>query len=175
MTFMNNFLDNTTSREYRLEQNPFLYDDVIKLKHFPRYWPFVREIHWPPVNSPHKGQWRHNLNRPSEVRCRCVKIVFVIAIYGLIVSHKKLNNTCIVLTSCLWTCFQRYIKFSRIYVMWLLQINRFSTIISFLFLIIQLRVMRTEVGRLEWTRSRLLIPCVWAVIKFILHTTVLYL
>ena len=34
------------------------YDDVIKWKHFPRYWPFVRGIHRPPVNSPHKGQWR---------------------------------------------------------------------------------------------------------------------
>ena len=34
------------------------YDDVIKMKHFPRYWPFVRGIHRSPVNSPHKGQWR---------------------------------------------------------------------------------------------------------------------
>ena len=34
------------------------HDDVIKWKHFPRYWPFVRGIHRPPVNSPHKGQWR---------------------------------------------------------------------------------------------------------------------
>ena len=33
-------------------------DDVIKLKHFPCYWPFVRGIHRSPVNSPHKGQWR---------------------------------------------------------------------------------------------------------------------
>ena len=32
--------------------------DVIKWKHFPRYWPFVREIHRSPVSSPHKGQWR---------------------------------------------------------------------------------------------------------------------
>ena len=29
-----------------------------QMKHFPRYWPFVRGIHRPPVNSPHKGQWR---------------------------------------------------------------------------------------------------------------------
>ena len=36
----------------------FLHDDIIKWKHFPRYWPFVRGIHWSPVNSPHKGQWR---------------------------------------------------------------------------------------------------------------------
>ena len=27
------------------------HDDVIKWKHFPRYWPFVRGIHRPPVNS----------------------------------------------------------------------------------------------------------------------------
>ena len=32
--------------------------DVIKWKHYPRYWPFVRGIHRSPVNSPHKGQWR---------------------------------------------------------------------------------------------------------------------
>ena len=39
------------------------HDDVIKWKHIPRYWPFVRGpfvrgIHRSPVNSPHKGQWR---------------------------------------------------------------------------------------------------------------------
>ena len=33
------------------------HDDVIKWKHFPRYWPFVRGILRSPVNSPHKGQW----------------------------------------------------------------------------------------------------------------------
>ena len=32
------------------------HDDVIKWKHFPRYWPFVRGIHRSTVNSPHKGQ-----------------------------------------------------------------------------------------------------------------------
>ena len=36
----------------------WLHGDVIKWKHFPRYWPFVRGIHQSPVNSPHKGQWR---------------------------------------------------------------------------------------------------------------------
>ena len=35
-----------------------IHDDVIKWKHFPRYWPFVRGIHRSPVNSPHKAQWR---------------------------------------------------------------------------------------------------------------------
>ena len=34
------------------------HDDVIKWKHFPRYWPFVRGIHRSLVNSPHKGPWR---------------------------------------------------------------------------------------------------------------------
>ena len=34
------------------------HDVVIKWKHFPRYWPFVRGIHRSPVNSTHKGQWR---------------------------------------------------------------------------------------------------------------------
>ena len=33
-------------------------DDVIKWKHFPRHWPFVRGIHRSPVNSPHNGQRR---------------------------------------------------------------------------------------------------------------------
>ena len=41
-----------------------LHDDVIKWKHFPRYWPFVRGIHRSPVNSPHKGQWRGALIFP---------------------------------------------------------------------------------------------------------------
>ena len=34
------------------------HDDVIKWKHCPRYWPFVRGIHLLPVNSPYKVQWR---------------------------------------------------------------------------------------------------------------------
>ena len=37
------------------------HDDVIKWKHFPRYWPSVRGIHRSPVKSPHKGQWRGSL------------------------------------------------------------------------------------------------------------------
>ena len=36
----------------------FSHDDVIKWKHFPRSWSFVRGIHRYPINSPHKGQWR---------------------------------------------------------------------------------------------------------------------
>ena len=43
------------------------HDDVIKRKHFPRYWPFMRGIHRWPVNSPHKGQWRGALMFPWSV------------------------------------------------------------------------------------------------------------
>ena len=47
-----------------------LHDDVIKWKHFPRYWPFVRGIHRSPVNSPHKGQWRGAL--VFSLICACI-------------------------------------------------------------------------------------------------------
>ena len=47
----------------------FLHDDVIKRKHFPRYWPFVRGIHRSLVNSPHKGQWRGALMFSSICAC----------------------------------------------------------------------------------------------------------
>ena len=61
------------------------HDDVIKWKHFPRYWPFVRGIHRSLMNSPHKGQWRGalifsficsgingwiNNNEAGDLRCR---------------------------------------------------------------------------------------------------------
>ena len=35
-----------------------MHENVIKWKHYRRYWPFVREIRGSPVNSPNKGQWR---------------------------------------------------------------------------------------------------------------------
>ena len=37
--------------------NSKAHDDVIKWKHFPRHWPFVRGIHGSSVNTPHKDQW----------------------------------------------------------------------------------------------------------------------
>ena len=33
------------------------HDDVIKWKHFSRYWHFVQGIHRSPAYSPHKAQW----------------------------------------------------------------------------------------------------------------------
>ena len=46
---------------WRLKEPGARHDDIIKWKYFPRYWPFVREIHRSPVNSLHKGQWRGTL------------------------------------------------------------------------------------------------------------------
>ena len=44
------------------------HDDVIKWKHFPRSWPFVRGIHQSPANSPHKSQWRGNFDVFVDLR-----------------------------------------------------------------------------------------------------------
>ena len=50
----------TIQRTSKTSKTPkdWCHDDVIKWKHFPRCWPFVRGIHRSPVNSPHKGQRR---------------------------------------------------------------------------------------------------------------------
>ena len=50
-------MDNVNIICITLVRNTDEIHDVIKWKHFPRYWPFVRGIHRSPVNSPHKGQW----------------------------------------------------------------------------------------------------------------------
>ena len=47
------FLCRTFLNEMKCNRYEY-HDDVIKWKHFPRYWPFVRGIHWSPVNSLHK-------------------------------------------------------------------------------------------------------------------------
>ena len=47
----------TSILHFRTDLKP-LHGDVIRWKHFPRYWPFVRGIHRSLVNSPHKVQWR---------------------------------------------------------------------------------------------------------------------
>ena len=44
------------SRIQFTQVNLGLHDDVIELKHFPRYWHFVRGIHRSQVDSPHRGQ-----------------------------------------------------------------------------------------------------------------------
>ena len=49
---------------HRWQVDSWYHDEVIKWKHLPRYWPFVRGIHGSPVSSPHKGQWRRALMFP---------------------------------------------------------------------------------------------------------------
>ena len=44
---------NTEKKELKRCSLDTIHDHVIKWKHFPRYWPFVRVMHWSPVNSPH--------------------------------------------------------------------------------------------------------------------------
>ena len=64
---MDRFLDNKVSyiriTRYCVQRShsQWRHNDIIKWKHFPRYWPFVRGIHGSPGNSPHKGQWRGDL------------------------------------------------------------------------------------------------------------------
>ena len=57
-----------------------MHDDVIKWKHFPRYWSFVRGIHRSPVDSPHKGQWRgaliFSLMWAWTVLCGCIVLYY---------------------------------------------------------------------------------------------------
>ena len=36
----------------------YAHDNVIKWKHFPGYYPFVRGNHGSTLDSPHKGKWR---------------------------------------------------------------------------------------------------------------------
>ena len=58
----------------------------------------------------HNQLWRHpqNADGPSEVRCRCVEIVFAIVIYELITSCKKEHDDVIK-----WKQFPRYWPFVR--------------------------------------------------------------
>ena len=53
------------------------HDDVIKLKHILRCWPFVRGIHRPPVNSPHKGQWISEIMTSFWLTCLIKGKVFM--------------------------------------------------------------------------------------------------
>ena len=87
------------------------HDDVIKWRHFPRYWPFVRGIHRSPVNSPHKGQWRgalmfslicarinrwtNNRKAGDLRRCRshCDVIVMYICWRSGTIKHRSTANT----------------------------------------------------------------------------------
>ena len=84
---------NTTKCDHVLN-----HDDVIKWKHFPCYWTFVRGIHWSPVNSPHKGQWRGalmfslictwingwvNNGEAGDLRCHQAHYYAIVMIFGI--------------------------------------------------------------------------------------------
>ena len=63
--FTNCYLSTIVSIQYRckrVEWDTMSYLNVLRWRHqietFPRYWPFVREIHRSLVNSPHKSKWR---------------------------------------------------------------------------------------------------------------------
>ena len=56
-----NFLDRWWYRLPHSLTTNTTHDDVIKWRHFPRCWPFVRGIQRSPVNSPDKDQWRGTL------------------------------------------------------------------------------------------------------------------
>ena len=96
------------------------HDDVIKWKHFPRCWPFVRGIHRSPVNSPHKGQWRGSLifylicawingqiNNSEAGDLRCHR-----AHYGVIVMSKIHEGGGIMMISTSWSTLHKLLPFA---------------------------------------------------------------
>ena len=69
------------------------HDDVIKWKHFPYYWPFVRGIHWSPVDFPFKGMfslictwtndWANNWHI-GNLRCHSTRYDITVMMWVLI-------------------------------------------------------------------------------------------
>ena len=104
------------------------HEDVIKWKHFQRYWPFVRGIHQPPMNSPHKGQWRRafmfsliygwlngwvNNREAGELKRRCAHydVIVIGSKFQCHPRHRKISlftkyhpNDRIWCLSEMWTC-----------------------------------------------------------------------
>ena len=79
------------------------HDDIIKWKHFLRYWPFVWGIHWSPVNSPQKGQWHGTLmfslvcawingwvNNPEAGDLRCYVVNYDVTVMCIL----RLSDVC---------------------------------------------------------------------------------
>ena len=82
-----------------------IHDDVIKWKHFPRYWPFVRGIHRSPVNSPHKSQWRGAL--VFSLICAWINGCVNNRETGDLRCHRALYNVTVM--QCLWPCLRKHI------------------------------------------------------------------
>ena len=57
-TYNESICINVRMFQHICDESNHSHDDVIKLKRFPRFWPYARGIRRSPVNSPHKGQWR---------------------------------------------------------------------------------------------------------------------
>ena len=75
-------------------RNGNVHDDVIKWKHFPRYWSFVRWIHRSPVNSPHRGQGRGAL---MFFNCVFYPVLFLYSI--------TMKNVFLFPCGCILSCF----------------------------------------------------------------------
>ena len=88
------------------------HDDVIKWKHFPRYWSFVRGIHRSPVNSPHKGQWCGTLmfslicawtngwvrtREAGELRCHRAHCDVIVMFWNVVYSSNRNHYTTLLL------------------------------------------------------------------------------
>ena len=97
---------------------PCCHDDVIKWKHFPRNWPFLRGIHRWPVNSPHKGQWRRALmfslictringwvNNGEAGDLRRHRDHYDVIMYGQIASNIHVSEIYRFSCNCVWSIF----------------------------------------------------------------------
>ena len=86
-----------------VDQMMSFHDDVIKWKHFPRYWPFVRGIHRSLVNSPHKSQWRGALM--FSLICAWINGWVNNREAGDLRRHRAHNGITVMLNS--WKCMER--------------------------------------------------------------------
>ena len=84
-----------------------LHDDVIKWKHYPRYWPFVRGIHRSPVNSLHKGQWRGALM--LSLICARINGWVNNGEAGDMRCHRVHYNVIVMMIHMGWKCMQYYL------------------------------------------------------------------
>ena len=82
------------------------HDDIIKRKHFPCYWSFMRGIPQWPVNSPHKGQWHGTLmfylicawtnawvnkQDPGDLRCHCAYYDITVMCFGSCICKEQIT------------------------------------------------------------------------------------
>ena len=88
------------------------HDDVIKWKHFPRYWPFVRRIHRSLINSPHKGQWRGALMFSSI--CAWINGWINNGEVGDLRRHRAHYDVIVMELDCIWSVFIKQIQFHPI-------------------------------------------------------------